>query len=49
MLQLNDISDSSGGLRSIGRQQTAVMAATGGHSLPPRLPRPFFDDETPFL
>jgi hypothetical protein len=49
MLQLNDISDTSGGPRSIERQQTAATAAIGGHSLPPRLPRPFFNEETPCL
>jgi hypothetical protein len=49
MLQLNDISDTSGGLRSIERQQTAVMAAAGGNSLPPWLPRPFFNEETTCL
>jgi hypothetical protein len=49
MLQLNDISDTSGGLRFIERQQTAVTAATDGNSLPPRLPRPFFNEETPCL
>jgi hypothetical protein len=46
MLQLNDISDTSGGLRSIERQQTAVTAAAGGNPLPLRLPRPFFSEET---
>jgi hypothetical protein len=46
MLQLNDISDTSGGPRSIERQQTAVTAAAGGNSLPLRLPRPFFNEET---
>jgi hypothetical protein len=49
MLQLNDISDTSGGLRSIERQQTAVTAAAGGNSLPPWLPRPFFIEETTCL
>jgi len=49
MLQLNDISDTSGGLRAVERQQTAVTAATGGNALPPRLPRPFFNEETPCL
>jgi hypothetical protein len=46
MLQLNDISDTLGGLRSIERQQTAATAVTGGNSLPRRLPRPFFNEET---
>ena len=46
MLQLNDISDISGGLRSRERQQTAVTAAAGGKPLPLRLPRPFFNEET---
>ena len=45
MLQLNDISDTSGSQRFIERQQTAVTAATGGSSLPLRLPRPFFNEE----
>jgi hypothetical protein len=49
MLQLNDISDTSGGLRSIERQQAAVTAATGGNSLPLRLPWPFSNEETPCL
>jgi hypothetical protein len=49
MLQLNDISETSSGLRFIERQQTAATAATGGNSLPPRLPRPFFNEETPCL
>jgi hypothetical protein len=49
MLQLNDISDTSGGLRSNERQQTAVTAATGGNSLPLRLPRPFSNEETTCL
>jgi hypothetical protein len=49
MLQLNDNSDTSGGLRSIERQQTAVTAVTGGNSLPLRLPRPFFNEETTCL
>jgi hypothetical protein len=49
MLQLNDISDTSGGLRSIERQQTAVTAAAGGNSLPPWRPRPFFNEETTCL
>jgi hypothetical protein len=46
MLQLNDISDTSGSQRSSERQQTAVTAATGGNSLPLRLPRPFLNEET---
>ena len=46
MLQLNDISDTSGGQRSIERQQTAATAASGGNSLPLRLSRPFFNEET---
>jgi hypothetical protein len=46
MLQLNDISETSSGLRFIERQQTAVTAATDGNSLPPR---PFFNEETPCL
>jgi hypothetical protein len=46
MLQLNDISDTSGGLSSIERQQTAATAVTGGNSLPLCLPRPFFNEET---
>jgi len=45
MLQLNDISDTAGGQRSSGRQQTAVTAAAGGNPLPLRLPRPFFNEE----
>ena len=45
MLQLNDISDTSGGLRSSERQQTAVTAAAGGNPLPLRLPQPFFNEE----
>jgi hypothetical protein len=49
MLQLNDISDASGGPRSIERQQTAVTAAAGGNPLPPWLPRPFFNEETTCL
>jgi hypothetical protein len=49
MLQLNDISDTSGGLRFIERQQTAVTAAAGGNSLPPWVPRPFFNEETTCL
>jgi hypothetical protein len=49
MLQLDDISDTSGGPRSIERQQTAATAAIGGNSLPLRLPRPFFNEETPCL
>jgi hypothetical protein len=49
MLQLDDMSDTSGGLRSIKRQQTAVTAVTGGNSLPLRLPRPFFNEETTCL
>jgi hypothetical protein len=46
MLQLNDISNTSGGLRSRERQQTAVTAAAGGNPLPLRLQRPFFNEET---
>jgi hypothetical protein len=46
MLQMNDISDTSDGPRFIERQQTAVTAASGGSSLPLRLPRPFFNEET---
>jgi hypothetical protein len=46
MLQLNDISDTSGSQRLSERQQTAVTAATGGNYLPLRLPRPFFNEET---
>jgi hypothetical protein len=46
MLQLNDISDTSGGLRSVERQHAAVTAAAAGNSLPLRLPRPFFSEET---
>jgi hypothetical protein len=46
MLQWNDISDTSGGRRLSERQQTAATAATGGNSLPLRLPRPFFNEET---
>jgi hypothetical protein len=49
MLQLNDISDTSGGPRFIGRQQTAATAATGGNSLPLRPARPFFNEETTCL
>ena len=49
MLQLDDISDTSGGLRSIERQRTAVTAAAGGNSLPLWLPRPFFNEETTCL
>jgi len=49
MLQLNDISDTSGGLRFIERQQTAATAATGGNSLPLRPARPFFNEETTCL
>jgi hypothetical protein len=49
MLQLNDISDTSGGLCSIERQQTAATAGTGGNSLPLCLPRPFFNEETTCL
>jgi hypothetical protein len=46
MLHLDDISDISDGPRAVERQQTAVTAATGGNALPPRLPRPFFNEET---
>jgi len=49
MLQLNDISDASSGLRFIERQQTAVAVATDGNSLPPRQTRPFFNEETTCL
>jgi hypothetical protein len=49
MLQLNDISDTSGDLCSIERQHTAVTAVTGGNSLPLRLPRPYFNEETTCL
>jgi len=49
MLQLNDISDTSGGLRFIERQQSAVTAATGGNSLPQRPAWPFFNEETTCL
>jgi len=49
MLQLDDTSDTSSGLRFNERQPTAVTAATDGNSLPPRLPRPFFNEETPCL
>jgi hypothetical protein len=49
MLQLDDISDTSGGLRFCERQQTAMTAAAGGNSLPLRPSRPFFDEETTCL
>jgi hypothetical protein len=49
MLQLNDISDTLGGLRFIERQQTAVTAAIGGNSLPLRSARPFCNEETTCL
>jgi len=49
MLQLNDISDTSGGLRFGKRQQAAATAATGGNSLPPGPARPFFNEETTCL
>jgi hypothetical protein len=49
MLQLDDISDTSRGLRSSERQQTAATAASGGNSLPLRLPQPFFNEETTCL
>jgi hypothetical protein len=49
MLQLNDISDFSGGLRSIERQLTAVTAATCGKSLPLPPSRPIFNEETTCL
>ena len=45
MLQLNDISDTSGGLRFIERQQTAATAAGGGNTLPLRRTRPFINEE----
>jgi hypothetical protein len=49
MLQLNDISDTSGGLRFIERQRTAATAAAGGNSLPLRPARPFINEETTCL
>jgi hypothetical protein len=49
MLQLDDISDTSGGPRSSERQQSAATAATGGNSLPLRLPRPYFKLPRPYF
>jgi hypothetical protein len=49
MLHFDDIDDTSGRERGTLRQQTAVTAATDGNSLPLRLTRPFFNEETTCL
>jgi hypothetical protein len=49
MLQLDDISDTSGGLRFSERQQMAMTAAGDGNSLPLRPVRPFLYEETTCL
>ncbi|HLZ98183.1 MAG TPA: hypothetical protein VKP66_09535 [Steroidobacteraceae bacterium] len=47
MFQLNDISDTPGGLRLSERQQMAAATAGRGNSLPLRPLRSFFKNEEP--